>query len=177
MPKTNVTALVQRPQFWVRPGSGRAKLVTMPIAGEVSMGLRDEIAEHYKVSGTDLIPHATTLDYFIGASAACLTGTLVGMLTALGQQTTERHFQAYAEGVIVSEAGRLRIQSIHVAYRLKRDPSVEEAQILRAHDRHHKYCPIAASIGSAIEITSELSLAPSATFEDCRARAAGARVP
>lgn len=159
MSKTIESVVVQRPKFQVRTGSGRAKLVTMPIAGDVPMGLRDEIAEHYKVSDAAHTPHATTLDYFIGASAACLAGTLVGMLTALGQQTSETHFQADAEGVIVIEGGRLRIQSIHVSYRIKRDLAIDEAQIVRAHDRHHNHCPIAASIGAVVDITSELNFA------------------
>ena len=148
--------VAQRPTFTVRPAEGRTKLVTMPVDGVVPMGMRGEIAEHYKVPDQELTPHATTLDYLIGAAAGCLTGTLSGMLLALGQDTHDGRLEAQAEGVIVNEHGVLRIHGIHVTYRLRRDPDIEADKVMRVHDRHHRHCPVAASIGSAIEITSEL---------------------
>ena len=148
--------VVQRPTFTVRPCPGRTKLVTVPIDGTVPMGMRDEVAQHYKVPESELTPHATTLDYLIGAAAGCLTGTFSGMLLALGQGTLDGRLEAQAEGVIINNHGVPRIQSIHVTYRLRRDVGIEADKIERAHDRHHRHCPIASSIGSAVEITSEL---------------------
>lgn len=159
MTQTPEEQIVQRPTFTVRPSPGRTKLVTMPVDGEVPMGMRDEIAEHYKIPDGELTPHATTLDYVIGAAAGCLTGTFSGMLLALGQDTHNGRLEARAEGVIVKERGVLRIRSIHVTYRLRRDSDIEVVKVERAHERHHRHCPVASSIGSAIEITSELVFA------------------
>jgi uncharacterized OsmC-like protein len=150
--------VVQRPSVTVRPAPGRTKIVSMPIDGDVVMGMRDEVAEHYKISADDLSPHATTLDYLIGAAAGCLTGTLSGMLLALDQETHDGKLETHAEAVIVSERHVLRIASIHVTYRLTVDEGVDRNDVERAHARHHRHCPIAASIGSAIDITSELVL-------------------
>lgn len=122
------------------------------------MGMRDEVAEHYKISADQLTPHATTLDYLIAAAAGCLTGTLSGMLLALGQDTHDGRLEGLAEGVIVKEGPVLRIDRIHVTYRLQRDPDIDAEKIERAHERHHRHCPVAASIGSAIAITSDLVL-------------------
>jgi uncharacterized OsmC-like protein len=148
--------IVQRPTVTVRPRPGRTKLVTVPVDGEVAMGMRDEVAAHYKIPATALTPHATTLDYLIGAAAGCMTGTFSAMLVALGQDTHGGQLQALAEGVIINDRGVLRIKSIHVTYQLHRDACIEPSKIERAHDRHHRHCPVASSIGSAIEITSEL---------------------
>jgi uncharacterized OsmC-like protein len=156
MTRTAEEQIVQRPTVTVRPAPGRTKLVTVPVDGEVPMGVRGEIAEHYRVPVAELTPHATTLDYLIGAAAGCLTGTFSGMLLALGQATHDDRLAAQAEGVIVNERGVLRIRSIHVTYRLRRDADIDIDKIERAHDRHQRHCPVASSIGSAIEITSEL---------------------
>lgn len=60
--------------------------------------------------------------------------------------------------MIVKEGSVLRIDRIHVTYRLQRDPDIDAEKIERAHERHHRHCPVAASIGSAIAITSDLVL-------------------
>lgn len=48
------------------------------------------------------------------------------------------------------------MRAIHVTYRLAGvDEALREAA-LRAHEHHAASCPVARSIGSAIEITTEL---------------------
>lgn len=149
---------IQLVEITVRPASGRTKLIDLPVDGEVPMGMRDEIAQHYRVALEDLVPHATTLDYVIGAAAGCLTGTLSGMLQALGQSTDEDRLTTRAQGRIVKDRGVLRIASIHLTYHLRLDDAARQADIERAHDRHQQHCPVARSIGSAIDITTELAL-------------------
>ncbi|CNG23813.1 OsmC-like protein [Mycobacterium tuberculosis] len=147
---------LQISEVTVRPAPGRSKIVTVPVDGDVVMGMRAEIAEHYKVPGHELEPHATTLDYLIGATAGCLTGTFSGMLLALGQDTGGGSLTAKATGRVVKEKAGLRVASIHVVYELRRDAGVAESDITRAHAVHQRRCPIARSIGTSIALTTEL---------------------
>ncbi|GAA1507478.1 OsmC family protein [Nocardioides humi] len=152
------SALVQEVTIAVRPAPGRTKLIDLPVDGEVVMGMRDEVADHYRVPREDLTPHATTLDYVIGATAGCLTGTFAGMLQALGQDTRDDRLTARARGRIVKDRGVLRIDAVHVTYTLRVDESVSVSDVERAHDRHQNHCPIARSIGTSVTITTELRL-------------------
>ncbi|MEU8346288.1 Uncharacterized OsmC-related protein [Actinomadura meyerae] len=147
---------IQIPEVTVRPAPGRAKVVTVPVDGDVVMGMRAEIAEHYGVPGHELEPHATTLDYLIGAAAGCLTGTFSGMLLALGQDTGGGSLVAKAAGRIVKEKAVLRVAGVHVVYELRRDAGVAESDIVRAHAVHQRRCPIARSIGTSVTLTTEL---------------------
>jgi uncharacterized OsmC-like protein len=156
MPGLDDLETIQISEVTVLPAPGRAKIVTVPIDGDVTMGMRAEIAEHYNVPGNEFEPHATTLDYLIGAAAGCLTGTFSGMLLALGQDTGDNRLAAKATGRIVKEKAVLRIASIHVAYELRRDAKVAESDITRAHNVHQRRCPIAQSIGTSIALTTKL---------------------
>lgn len=53
----------------------------------------------------------------------------------------------------------LVIRRIHVVYRLKASPEAR-ATIERVHAIHKESCPVYRSIGSAIAMTTELSLEP-----------------
>ena len=48
------------------------------------MGMHDELAEHYKAVAGSFEPHASTLDYVVGAVGVCLTGTFKRALMARG---------------------------------------------------------------------------------------------
>lgn len=148
--------VVQVSEVQVVPGPGRTKLVTLPLAGEVVMGMRDEVATHYGLDEAEIDPAATTLDYLIGAAAGCMTGTLAGMLGALGQCVHDGALRASAAGTVVRDQGALRIAGIHMRYDLARDEGVTIADVERALERHHRHCPIARSIGGSIVLTHEL---------------------
>ncbi|MEV0847648.1 OsmC family protein [Streptomyces sp. NPDC049954] len=138
---------------------GRAKLVDLPLTPQqVPMGVRDEVAEHYGLAEGQFEPMATTLDYLVGATVACLSGTLGGRLGAIGQSTANGRLTAEGRGALVVDGGVIRVRAIHVAYTLTLDDDVDEAKVRRAHETHARYCPIARSIGGCIEITSEITV-------------------
>jgi uncharacterized OsmC-like protein len=61
-----------------------------------------------------------------------------------------------AEGVVVLEDKVLVIKRIHVRYRLKGCPDDKREAAERSHTFHASRCPVAKSIGSCIDITTEL---------------------
>ncbi|MEV8630327.1 OsmC family protein [Streptosporangium sp. NPDC051023] len=152
--------VVEVSRVTVEAAAGRTKLVTVPVdGGPVPMGMHGPVAEHYGVPLDTIEPHATTLDYVVGATTACLTGTLSGMLAKLGQPTTDGALTAEGEGTIVKDGGVLRIAAIHVRYRVRLAEDVNPAEVARAHDRHTRHCPIARTISGCVEITTDLELA------------------
>lgn len=143
----------------VASAPGRAKLVDLPLtARKVPMGVRDEVAEHYKLAEGQFEPMATTLDYLVGATVACLSGTLGGRLGAIGQNTANGELTAEGTGSLVVEGGVIRIRAIHVVYTLTLDEGVDEAKVHRAHEVHARHCPVARTIGGSVEITSEITV-------------------
>jgi uncharacterized OsmC-like protein len=151
--------LVERSLVSVQAGPGRTKFVTLPTDRQaVPMGMRDGVAGHYKVPAGAYVPHATTLDYVVGATAACLAGTFGGMLEQLGQPITDGELTATAEGQIVKDGGVLRIASVTVHYRVLRCEEVAARDIERAHQRHAKHCPIAHTIGGCVDIRTSLDI-------------------
>jgi uncharacterized OsmC-like protein len=64
---------------------------------------------------------------------------------------------AEAEGDVVVEDRVLVIKRIRVRYTLKGCPSEKWEAAERAHTLHAGRCPVAKSIGSCIEISTELS--------------------
>lgn len=140
-------------------GESRTKLVTLPVdSTPVPMGMHGAVAAHYRVAEGTYEPHATSLDYLVGAAVACLTGTLGGRLSAIGQSIDRGELTASGEGDIVAEGKVLRVAAIHVHYRLRLTDGVEEAAVRRAHEGHHRFCPVARSIGDCIDITTELTI-------------------
>ncbi|MGP4027461.1 OsmC family protein [Actinomadura sp. 3N407] len=120
------------------------------------MGMHGGVAEHYRVPLDSIEPHATTLDYIVGATTGCLTGTFGGMLAALGQPTEDGALTSEAEGDIVVEDGVLRIARIRVTFRLRPAKGISPEKIRRAHERHHRFCLVARFIGGCIDITTDL---------------------
>lgn len=152
-----------RPPFvshvFVEAGGGRTKHVTVPVdGGPVPMGMHGEVAAHYRVPDGAYEPHATTLDYVVGAAVACLCGTLGGLLERLGQTIEDGQLVADGEGELVNDRGTLRIQAIRVRYRLRLEAGVDAAEVHRAHGRHAALCPVALSIAECIDITTEIEV-------------------
>lgn len=156
---TDTTELLGTSVVRVTSAPGRAKLVELPLSdGQVPMGVRDEVARHYGLTDDQFEPTATTLDYLVGATVACLTGSFGGRLGPLGQSTSDGELTAEGTGTLGVDKGVIRVQAIHVAYTLAMAPGIDEAKVRRAHEVHARYCPVARSIGGCIEITSELTI-------------------
>lgn len=138
-------------------GPARAKQVHLPFVSDpVVMGVHGGVAAHYRLDDGSYVEHATTLDYLVGAAVACLTGTLGGMLSPLGQRLDDGELRADGKGMIVKERGVLRIRSVDVTYHLQATEGVDLEKVRRAHGRHTDYCPVARSIGTSIDITTHL---------------------
>jgi uncharacterized OsmC-like protein len=138
---------------------GRVKNVRLPVDDDrlIPMGLHGGVARHYRAP-SDIEPHATTLDYLIGATAACLAGTFGGMLRALGQSTDPEQFATTGTGTIVNDRGVLRIAAVHVSYTVSLSPDVSAEKVEAAHERHPRHCPVARTIGGCVAITTSLAI-------------------
>ncbi len=154
-----VGGVVHRARASVELGVARTKWVTVPVDGApVAMGMRDEVAAHYRVEEGTYEPHATTLDFLVGATAACLVGTLGGALTARAVPVLDGRLQAEAFGELEVDGGTLVLRRIEVRYRLRVDPGADRAAIERAHEHHPRSCPVARSLAGSIEISTTLEV-------------------
>lgn len=135
------------------------KLVQLPLQDEpVPMGVRDEVAAHYRLADGDYIPATTTLDYLVGAIAGCLAGTFGGRLAALGQSASDGALVTEATGELVVADGVIRVRSVDLRYELKIADGIDAAKVRRAHETHARFCPVAQSVKGSIEITTHLEI-------------------
>lgn len=138
---------------------GPDKVVWLPTEAQpVVMGMHDELAVHYAAPPGAFVPRASTLDYVIGAVAACLTGTFRRALVARGVKVTSSDLRAEAVGEIVVDNGVPMIRAIEVRYRLAGTGPDEYAQVQRAHLVHHRACAVSRSVDAAINISTQLEL-------------------
>lgn len=143
----------------VQPAPSRTKMLTVPVDGiVVPMGVHGAIARHFGLEDGTYEAHASTLDYLIGATVACLTGTFGGRLAPLGQSTLDGALLVKGEGDIVREGGAIRVSAIRVHYELTLAEGVLEADVRRAHANHHRFCPMTLSVGRCIDITTDLTI-------------------
>lgn len=139
---------------------GLDKMVSLPSEREpVPMGMHDELAEHYKAVPGNFAPHASTLDYVVGAVGACLTGTFKRALVARGVQISAGDLTAQAIGEIVVDGDVPIIRAIEVRYTLRGTGEDQLEKIDRAHAIHHRACAVSRSLERAIEISTVLNLA------------------
>lgn len=73
-------------------------------------------------------------------------------------KASEGRLSSEAAGEVESEDGVLVIKRIHVVYTLALDAEADRDAVQRCFERHMPYCPVYRSIGSAIEITTALTL-------------------
>lgn len=153
----NDLPVIQQTDVRVTLAPGRTKHIHLPhVDDPVPMGMHGAVAEHYRVEEGTYEPHATTIDYLIGATAGCLAGTFAGRLAALGQPTDDEHLKIEATGDIVKDGTVLKLDSIRVTYGVKRADEVPVEKIERALEQHQKFCPIARSIGSAVQLITRV---------------------
>ena len=112
--------LLYRSDVAVSLGGGPDKLVQLPHADEpVVMGAHGALAEFLGIDRDAFAPHASTLDFVVGATAACLAGTFARTLRARGIEATAETLEARASGEIVLDGDVPVVRGIHVAYRLR----------------------------------------------------------
>ena len=98
---------------------GPDKLVWLPSEQQpVPMGMHDQLAGHYKATPGTFEPHASTLDYVVGAVGACLTGTFKRALAARGVIIAPADLKSVATGEIVIDGDVPVLRAIEVHYRL-----------------------------------------------------------
>jgi len=137
---------------------GPDKLVWLPTEAQpVSMGMHDELAAHYKAA-PGFSPRASTLDYVIGAVAACMAGTFRRALAARGVRLAVGDLRSEGIGEIVIEHGVPLIRAIEVRYQLSGTHSDQQDAVQRAHAVHHRACAVSRSVDRAIDITTVLEL-------------------
>ena len=145
-------------QIEARPGG--IKMVTLPAETEpVPMGMHGAIAAHYKLAEGTYPPHASTLDYVVGATAGCLAGTLGRALAASKIPVGDGRLKVEAIGELESDEGVLVIRRINVIAHLQAEtsqrPTAEQVVAVYA-----PKCPVYRSLYKAIDITTTLDFQP-----------------
>lgn len=152
--------VVYRSRVQVEAKSGGIKLIHLPIESEpVPMGMHGPIAAHYKIPEGAYTPHASTLDYVVGATAGCLMGTLNRALQVRKIATDGDRLRAEAVGELEIEDGVLVIRRIRMIVRLKAKESQRETA-QRTIEIYASGCPVYRSLCKAIDITTELNFEP-----------------
>ena len=138
---------------------GPDKLVWLPSEQQpVPMGMHDQLARHYKATPGTFEPHASTLDYVVGAVGACLTGTFKRALAARGVIIAPADLKSVATGEIVIDGDVPVLRAIEVHYRLSGTHADDHDKIQRALAVHHKACAVSRSVEDAIAISTSLEL-------------------
>jgi uncharacterized OsmC-like protein len=138
---------------------GPDKLVWLPSEQQpVSMGMHDQLADHYKATPGSFEPRASTLDYVVGAVGACLTGTFKRALAARGVIISPADLKSAATGEIITEGDVPILRAIEVRYSLSGTRVDDVEKIQRAHAVHHKACAVSRSVEGAIAISTALEL-------------------
>src|SRR5579864_9458926 len=98
--------VVYRSHVRVEARPGEIKLVSLPAEhAPVPMGMHGAIAKHYKLAEGSFTPHASTLDYVVGATAGCLAGTLGRALAAAKIPVGNGRLRVEAVGELEAEDG------------------------------------------------------------------------
>jgi uncharacterized OsmC-like protein len=152
--------VVYRSRVQVEAKSGGIKMIQLPIESEpVPMGMHGPIAAHYKIPEGKFTPHASTLDYVVGATAGCLMGTLNRALQVRKIATDGDRLKAEGIGELEVEDGVLVIRRIRMIVNLKAEDSQREAA-QRVMEVYAMSCPVYRSLYKAIDITTELNFHP-----------------
>ncbi|MGH2936589.1 MAG: OsmC family protein [Solirubrobacterales bacterium] len=133
------------------------KLVTLPAEkAAVPMGMHDELASFFGAEGAT--PRPSTLDYVVGALAACLAGTFRRALAARGVSIEPQQLGTEATGLIVVKDRVPMIEAVEVRYRLRGTRPEDRTRIERAHAVHHRACAVSRSLEGAFEVSTSLEI-------------------
>jgi uncharacterized OsmC-like protein len=148
-------AAIYRSEVRAIPADGGIKLVSLPCeAAPVPMGMHGAIAAHYRLPDGSYIPHAATLDYLVGATVACLLGTLARALRVREINSDADHLHMDAVGEHEVEDGVVILRRIHVTAHLRAKSSQRES-VERVFPLFTTKCPVHRSIEKAIDITTD----------------------
>jgi uncharacterized OsmC-like protein len=154
-----VGPLLMRSVARIHVTHGPDKLVRLPTEQQlVPMGMHDELADHYKAMPGSFEPHASTLDYVVGAVGACLTGTFKRSLVARGVTISPGDLESEAIGEIFLDGDVPILRAIEVRYSLSGTREDDQERIQRAHAVHHRACAVSRSVEPAIAVTTVLKL-------------------
>jgi organic hydroperoxide reductase OsmC/OhrA len=141
-------------------GEAKLKLVHLPHEVQpVPMGVHGPIAAHYEIQEGTFTPHAATLDYIVGAAAACLMGTFNGALQVRHIATDNGRLTGEAIGEIEVEDGVLVIRRIRLLIRLRAEAARRET-VERLIGVYESRCPVYRSLRNAIDISTALEFEP-----------------
>lgn len=158
-PEAN-SVVIYRSLVRVEPRPGGLKLISLPAEAEpVPMGMHGAIAAHYKLAEGTFPPHASTLDYVVGATAGCLAGTLGRSLAARSIPVGDGRLQVEAIGELEAEDGVLVIRRIRVIGHLMADAG-QRAAAEEVVQTYAMKCPVYRSLYKAIDIKTELDFKP-----------------
>jgi len=142
----------------VRRLGGLDKAVQLPAqSGETIMGGHSEVAEHYGV--VDREPRPATLDYLVGATAACLAGTFATALRARGIELGLDDYEVDAAGELFNRSGVLVVDRIVVTHKVRLEDAKQRETAERVLGFYDQGCAVSQSLRGAIEIESRLEFA------------------
>ncbi|MGH2860363.1 MAG: OsmC family protein [Solirubrobacteraceae bacterium] len=153
--------ILYQPTVVVQAIGGPDKHVSFATGEEAVMGMNGRLADFYGAEPGTFSPRASTLDFVVGATAACLLGTFRRALAARGVPASTEDLAADAAGDVVVIDGVPQLKRIIVHYRLTVPADADVVVIERAHQVHHRACAVSRSLESAIDIRTELELVQS----------------
>jgi uncharacterized OsmC-like protein len=148
-----------RAEVTVRAHGGPDKQVRFAVDDvEATMGMSGTLGSFYGSEPGTYTEHASTLDYVVGATAACLLGTFRRALGARGITVTGEQLTAEAVGDVIVDGDVPILKRIVVSYTLSAPEGADLETIERAHSVHHRACAVSRSLESSIDIRTELEL-------------------
>jgi uncharacterized OsmC-like protein len=160
IPSATKPEVIYRSEVRAVPAGAGIKMVSLPAETQpTAMGMHGGIAKHYKLADGSFTPRAATLDYLVGATAACLTGALSRALRVREIQSGAEHLSIDAVGEHEAEDGVLVLKRIHVVAHLKA-PAAQRETAERVFRVFADSCPMHRSIRKAIDITLNLDFQP-----------------
>jgi uncharacterized OsmC-like protein len=125
----------------------RAHLESGPV---MNCGVHGPIKRMYKLD--DLPDQPLPIDYVVGATGACMLGTLNGGLQARGFDLPPEAITAEVEGIHEMRDGGVVLSRIIVHYQL-RIPAASREAVDRLLSKHQEKCPTAQSLKGAIDVS------------------------
>jgi uncharacterized OsmC-like protein len=152
--------VMYRSEVKVSSTDGPMRLVDLPAETEpMVIGSHGALAEHFGYPLTGPTVHATTIDYFIGSLAGCLSGVLAGALRARGIPVSHGDLVTEAVGEVVpDEHGVVFVDAVKVRHKLRLADRDKAEVAERAHAAHARACPMHRTIRDAVPVTTTLEL-------------------
>ena len=125
----------------------RVQLESGPV---MNCGVHGPIKRMYKLD--DLPDQPLPIDYVVGATGACMLGTLSGGLQARGLDLQGDQIKAEVEGIHEMREGGVVLSKIIVHYQLEIPAGTRET-VDRLLSKHQEKCPTAQSLKGAVDVS------------------------